>query len=95
MKWFKLGHISIFIELEDNNYIVIDNKQKDVEFNIVSKNIVNINIYENPYVITNIKINRKIFPIIPTCVGLTKAILGIKNPFILTPGQLYRHFNSS
>lgn len=26
-----------------------------------------------------------------TCVGYTKALMGISNPFILTPYQLYKH----
>lgn len=28
-----------------------------------------------------------------TCVGYTKQVLGINNPFILTPYQLYRYLN--
>ena len=30
-----------------------------------------------------------------TCVGHTKQLLGIKNPFILTPYQLYRYLRSN
>ena len=31
-----------------------------------------------------------LLPVFPTCVGMVKHILGIKNPFILTPWQLLK-----
>jgi len=31
-----------------------------------------------------------VFPIFPTCVGLVKQAIGLKNPFILTPLQLLK-----
>ncbi|MBN1324903.1 MAG: hypothetical protein JW974_01670 [Alphaproteobacteria bacterium] len=39
------------------------------------------------------KINKTIFktPTLLTCVGFAKHALGINNPFMWTPDQLYRH----
>lgn len=32
----------------------------------------------------------RLWPVFPTCVGMVKHIIGVKNPFILTPWQLLK-----
>lgn len=34
--------------------------------------------------------NLRLLPVFPTCVGMVKHIIGVKNPFILTPWQLLK-----
>lgn len=77
------------IKPENGAWLVYAKTTKGVEM-YVTDNVTDV--IENDIIVKAvIREPRRWLFMLNTCVGYTKQVLGINNPFILTPYQLYRY----
>jgi hypothetical protein len=97
-KWFRwlgaFGHICLLIQDTDGIWVGIDPCMTGYTIRVLNPNVVEI--IKNSYThveLLDYNTNKWRFgiPMLQTCTGIAKSLLGIKNIFIFTPKQLYNY----
>ena len=95
--FLKDGFAHVFVVVQSNNsWVRVDSQAGKVAIDIVCASSYSLGDFyrdEGLYVVETTQRYRPSFWPLETanCVGLSKTILGIRAPFVLTPWQLYRH----
>lgn len=90
------NHVIVFYQHDDSYYTVIEHVKTFVNFGIVEKDSLDEYLKDATIIRVRTKRNTKAkwwwwiwTP--DTCVTIAKQILGVQNPLIVTPYQLYKH----
>lgn len=88
-------HCAVVLESGDN-YIFIDPKNGLPQIQVVSESELNDRLGDPAFITLTVETEefKTEGPfMLNNCVGLVKKIIGISDPFIITPYQLWRHLN--
>ena len=88
----EFGHVFI-VKINHNAVIKIDPLATGLDIEVINNKILRLYKKQYKYVLIHINDNslQLGLPMLKTCVGVAKSLLGINNPFILTPKQLYNY----
>lgn len=96
--WLKplgeFGHTFIAIKTHDGQWVGFDACGDGFTFRVINdKFLVYLMVkYKHVHIVKHdAKVWHLYFPMIKHCTSFTKAILGIRNPLIITPKQLYNY----
>ena len=103
-RWFnrylKIGFWHVFLVVQDDHgyWVRIDARCSSPCVEVVAPSEFAahnlIDLYEaQGFIAKELRVRQKALPIlmVGSCVGLVKAWLGIRNPFVVTPWQLYKY----